>query len=59
MTDMTGIAGIYLSESMMSSTAYSAVYIRTNDEGDAKEIFAYAASISASIKTTYTGSPHA
>ena len=38
LTDMTGIAGIYLSESMMSSTAYSAVYIRTNDEGDAKEI---------------------
>ena len=35
LTDMTGIAGIYLSESMMSS---SAVYIRTNDEGDAKEI---------------------
>lgn len=38
LTDTTGIAGVYLSESMMSSTAYSAVYIRTNDEGDAKAI---------------------
>ena len=38
LTDLTGIEGVYLSESMMSSTAYSAVYIRTNDEGDAKEI---------------------
>lgn len=38
LTDLTGIDGIYLSESMMSSTAYSAVYIRTNDEGDAQAI---------------------
>ena len=32
------IEGIYLSESMMSSTAYSAVYIRTTDEADAEAI---------------------
>lgn len=38
LTDLTGIEGIYLSESMMSSTAYSAVYIRTNDDGDAEAI---------------------
>ncbi len=38
LTDLSGVAGIYLSESMMSSTAYSAVYIRTNDEGDAKAV---------------------
>lgn len=38
LTDLTGIEGVYLSESMMSSTAYSAVYIRTNDEGDAEAI---------------------
>lgn len=38
LTDLTGIEGVYLSESMMSSIAYSAVYIRTNDEGDAKAI---------------------
>lgn len=38
LTDLTGIEGVYLSESMMSSTAYSAVYIRTNDEGDAGAI---------------------
>lgn len=38
LTDMTGIAGIYLSESMMSSVAYSAVYIRTADEADAEQI---------------------
>jgi len=37
-TDLSGIEGIYLSESMMSSTPYSAVYIRTNDEGDAEAI---------------------
>lgn len=36
--DLDGIAGIYLSESMMSSTAYSAVYIRTTDEADAEAI---------------------
>ena len=38
LTDLSGIEGAYLSESMMGSTAYSVVYIRTNDEGDAKAI---------------------
>lgn len=38
LTNLDGIAGIYLSESMMSSTAYSAVYIRTTDEADAEAI---------------------
>lgn len=36
--DLSGIEGIYLSESMMTSTAYSAVYIRTNDEADAEAV---------------------
>lgn len=38
LSDLDGIEGIYLSESMMSSTAYSAVYIRTTDEADAEAI---------------------
>lgn len=38
LTNLMGIEGVYLSESMMSSTAYSAVYIRTNDEGEANAI---------------------
>lgn len=38
LTDLNGIEGIYLSESMMSSIAYSAVYIRTADEADAEAI---------------------
>ena len=38
LSDLDGIEGIYLSESMMSSTAYSAVYIRTTDEADADAI---------------------
>lgn len=38
LTNMNGIAGVYLSESMMTSTAYSAVYIRTTDEADAELI---------------------
>lgn len=38
LTDLSGVEGVYLSESMMSSVAYSAVYIRTNDEGDAKVV---------------------
>lgn len=38
LTDLNGVEGIYLSESMMSSTAYSAVYIRTTDDADAKAI---------------------
>lgn len=38
LTDLEGIEGVYLSESMMTSTAYSAVYIRTTDEADAQSI---------------------
>lgn len=38
LTDMNGIEGVYLSESMMTSTAYSAVYIRTTDDADAESI---------------------
>lgn len=38
LSDLDGIEGIYLSESMMSSTAYSAVYIRTTNEADAEAI---------------------
>ena len=38
LSDLDGIEGIYLSESMMSSTAYSVVYIRTTDEADAEAI---------------------
>lgn len=38
LTDLDGIEGVYLSESMMSSTAYSAVYIRTTDDADAEQI---------------------
>lgn len=38
LTDLDGIEGVYLSESMMSSTAYSAVYIRTTDDADAERI---------------------
>ena len=38
LTDTSGIAGVYLSESMMTSTAYSAVYIRTTDDADAESI---------------------
>lgn len=36
--DLDGIEGVYLSESMISSTAYSAVYIRTTDDADAESI---------------------
>lgn len=36
--DLSGIEGIYISESMISSVAYSAMYIRTNDEADAQQI---------------------
>lgn len=35
LTDIAGVEGVYLSESMMGSVAYSAIYIRTNDDGDA------------------------
>lgn len=38
LTDLNGIEGVYLSESMMSSIAYSAVYIRTTDDADAERI---------------------
>jgi hypothetical protein len=38
LTDLDGIEGVYLSESMISSTAYSAVYIRTTDDADAESI---------------------
>lgn len=38
LTALDGIEGVYLSESMISSTAYSAVYIRTKDDADAESI---------------------
>lgn len=38
LTALDGIEGVYLSESMISSTAYSAVYIRTTDDADAESI---------------------
>lgn len=38
LTELAGVEGVYLSESMMGSVAYSVVYIRTNDEGDAEAI---------------------
>lgn len=38
LTDLDGIEGVYLSESMMSSVAYSAIYIRTTDDADAEQI---------------------
>lgn len=36
--DTTGIDAVYVSESMIGSVAYSAVYIRTTDDADAKGI---------------------
>ncbi len=38
LVDVSGIDSIYLSESMIGSTPYSAVYIKTKDDADAKEI---------------------
>ena len=38
LADVTGIDSIVLSESMIGSVAYSLLYIRTNDEGDAQQI---------------------
>lgn len=38
LVNLTGIEGLYLSESMISSVAYSAIYIRTNDEADAEVV---------------------
>jgi hypothetical protein len=34
LVDLDGIEGVYLSEPMMSSVAYSAIYVRTNDDAD-------------------------
>jgi hypothetical protein len=36
--NLDGIDGIYLSEPMMSSVAYSAIYVRTDDSADAQAI---------------------
>ena len=38
LTDITGIEGIYMSESGIGSIAYSAMYIRTNDDADVDQI---------------------
>lgn len=38
LTNLEGIEGVYLSESMMSSTPYSAIYIRTADGVDSESI---------------------
>lgn len=38
LTGLDGIEGVYLSESMISSTPYSAIYIRTTDDADAEGI---------------------
>ena len=38
LSNMEGIDGVYLSESMMGSVAYSAVYIRTADGADASAV---------------------
>lgn len=38
LTDLNGVEGVYLSESMISSTPYSAVYVRTTDDADAENI---------------------
>ncbi len=38
LTALEGIEGVYLSESMISSTPYSAIYIRTSDDADAEGI---------------------
>jgi hypothetical protein len=38
LVDLDGIEGVYLSEPMMSSVAYSAIYVRTNDSADAEAI---------------------
>lgn len=38
LVNLNGIEGVYLSESMMTSTPYSAIYIRTNEEADAEAI---------------------
>lgn len=38
LAEVSDIDSIYLSESMMGSTPYSAVYIKTKDDADAKEV---------------------
>lgn len=38
LTDVAGVDSIVVSESMIGSVAYSLLYIRTNDEGDAQQI---------------------
>jgi hypothetical protein len=38
LVNLDGIEGIYLSEPMMSSIAYSAIYVRTNEDADAAAI---------------------
>jgi hypothetical protein len=38
LVNLDGIEGIYLSEPMMSSVAYSAIYVRTNDAADSETI---------------------
>ena len=38
LTDITGIEGIYMSESMIGSIAYSAMYIKTSDDADVEEL---------------------
>lgn len=38
LTDVTGIEGIYMSESMIGSIAYSAMYIKTTDDADVEEL---------------------
>lgn len=38
LTALDGIEGVYLSESMVSSVPYSAIYIRTTDDADAESI---------------------
>jgi hypothetical protein len=38
LVDLDGVEGIYLSEPMMSSIAYSAIYVRTTDDADAEAL---------------------
>jgi hypothetical protein len=38
LVDLEGVEGIYLSEPMMSSIAYSAIYVRTTDDADAEAL---------------------
>jgi hypothetical protein len=38
LVDLDAVEGIYLSEPMMSSVAYSAIYVRTTDDADSTTI---------------------